>query len=99
DLKRYEEAIGCYLAALNIDPHIGQVKGDLLHATAQVCDWTHLEELWSAVLADLRAGRGTQPMPVMATPASAADLLSCAQLYDRLKNHRHSTPLFSRRPR
>ncbi|MBY0382255.1 MAG: tetratricopeptide repeat protein [Xanthobacteraceae bacterium] len=89
DLKRYDEAIAAYGAAIGIFPGMEQIKGDLLHAMAQICDWRQIKELWAAVLSDLDAGHGTQPMPVLATPASAAELLRCAQLYDA-----HKSPQF-----
>jgi predicted O-linked N-acetylglucosamine transferase (SPINDLY family) len=39
DLKRLDEAIDAYDAVVRLDPDAGAAPGQLLHQTAQICDW------------------------------------------------------------
>jgi predicted O-linked N-acetylglucosamine transferase (SPINDLY family) len=80
--RQYDEAILAFEAALRADPEIEYVPGDLLHAKAHICDWHGLSEDWSKVIHALRAGaRVCAPFPLLASPASAADQMTCSAIY------------------
>jgi protein O-GlcNAc transferase len=81
-LRRYDEAIPAFEAALKADPDIEYVLGDLLHAKAHICDWHGMTEGWSKVIHALQKGaRVSPPFALLASPASAADQLTCSAIY------------------
>jgi len=60
-LKRYAEAAQSYRRALHLDPHVPFLRGSLIHARLQVCDWSGLAEDVDDVTT--RVARGEQAAP------------------------------------
>jgi protein O-GlcNAc transferase len=44
ELRHYDEAIYCYDKALNLNPNINFVYGDLVHLKLKICNWSDLVE-------------------------------------------------------
>ena len=75
DLKRYEEAAGCFATLVERAPDYPFARGQLLHARMLCCDWTGFDELAVAVRDDVRAGRqSAEPFGWQGVSDSPADL-------------------------
>jgi predicted O-linked N-acetylglucosamine transferase (SPINDLY family) len=94
-VRRYDEAIVAFEAALKADSDIEYVLGDLLHAKAHICDWNGMTEGWSKVIHALQGGaRVSSPFALLATPASAADQMTCSVIYATDRFPPGQTPLW-----
>lgn len=71
---RFGEAASAFATALKLDPTVNHVRGILLHARAQACDWDGLAEEWAHLIKDGQRGAYVSaPLAVMATRSSPAD--------------------------
>ena len=81
-MKRYEEAIADFERVLRLDPEYPYVKGKLVHARLDCCDWRSFERDVTAIEADIRSGRrACEPFTFMALSDSPDDQLRCARIY------------------
>ena len=81
-MKRYEEAIADFERVLRLDPEYPYVKGKLIHARLDCCDWRSYEPDVAAIEADIRSGRrACEPFTFMALSDSPDDQLRCARIY------------------
>ena len=72
-------AVADYQAAWRINPDEEDLRGLLVTARMQACDWTGLEDDTAALLADIRAGRTlVDPFSLLAMPSTPEDQLRCA---------------------
>ncbi|HWU54988.1 MAG TPA: tetratricopeptide repeat protein, partial [Rhizomicrobium sp.] len=81
-IGQFDEAASAFRRTEMLAPDMPNLKGALLYAKLQLCDWSdyaqRCEELLQA------AGRGLiQPHTFLLLPASSAQQLTCARAYDR----------------
>ena len=94
ELRRYDLAIADYRAAQRIDPGKENLRGLLVTAQMQACDWTGLAGETDALLADIRRGKAlANPFYLLTTPATAADQLLGARGMTR-RDYLPLSPLF-----
>jgi len=88
--KRHAEALAAYDRALALDPDLDYATGAHILSKRMICDWAGLEEETAGLLAKLRDGNlPSAPFPLLATTATAAEQLQCAQ------RHLRDWPAFS----
>ena len=81
-LRRYEDAAGDCKRLLTLDPDYPFVRGNLLFAQLQCCDWSDLAAEKSAILSALAAGqRVIAPFQAKALGVSPQAELSCAKIW------------------
>ncbi|MEJ0098105.1 MAG: tetratricopeptide repeat protein [Bauldia sp.] len=84
ELKRYDLAIADYRAVQRLDPAKVDLRGLLVVARMNACDWTGLAAETDALLAGVRAGTAhVNPFFLLAMPSTAADQLLCASATTR----------------
>ena len=80
--KQYEQAISDFEQVLRLDPEYPCVKGKLIHAKLDCCDWRSYERDVATIEADIRSGRRIcEPFTFMALSDSADDQLRCTRTY------------------
>jgi protein O-GlcNAc transferase len=95
-LKRYEEAAADLERVLRINPDFPYVRGMLLHARMQLCDWRAFEAEIAGVTAGARAGRpASTPFALLAQSGAARDQLLCAHNWVREKCPPAPAPLYA----
>ena len=79
-LNRREELIGNYQRLLGAAPDFPYVRGYLLHAQLDCCEWAGYDQEVAQITRDVRAGqRADSPFHFLAISESAADQLQCAR--------------------
>lgn len=102
ELNLFSASIDEYTKALGVKPEYEFLKGLLLHAKMQICDWSHYAEL----LGDLERSidcdkKCSPPFPVLALTNSLEQQLRVARLWTQSKfpekkDHNNFNPIFSR---
>jgi protein O-GlcNAc transferase len=82
DLKRPEDAAISLSSLLELSPDYPFAKGKLLHAKMVACNWRGLQQIGTAVAADLQQGkRAAQPFGYQAFATFPRNLHACARIY------------------
>jgi protein O-GlcNAc transferase len=82
NLKRFEDAIAECEEVLRLKPGYPFVRGNLLHAKLQLCDWRDFDAGKASVIAELQSGLPVlQPLQNVQISASPADQLRCARIW------------------
>lgn len=80
-LKLLEPAIECFARAVSIQPDFSDALGSLVQNKLHVCDWKHIDAVFSAVEASINQGGKLVPFNILATPLSAKVQKQCAAQY------------------
>ena len=81
-LKKYKEAVTAYDNALAREPDLIGVEGLRLHAKAQLCDWSNIEDESRHLISAIKDGKpNTGPFQFLAVSSSPEDQLQCAKLW------------------
>ena len=81
-LRRYDEAAADCRRLLALDPDYPFVRGNLLFARLQTCDWRELEAERRAIIAGIAAGkRVIAPFQAKALGLSPEEELRCARIW------------------
>lgn len=101
EMRRFADAIASYEHALAIRPEEPWLRGSLMHAKAQICDWSDLNSRVAELVADIERGTcAVRPFPVLARIDSAAIQRRAAEIWVNATNRsRHSLPPLARRAR
>jgi predicted O-linked N-acetylglucosamine transferase (SPINDLY family) len=82
DLRHPDGARASFAEALALRPDLDYLRGIHLHAKMHVCDWTDFAGDCAQILGAVEQGKAAaQPFQLLATPASAAQQLRCAEVY------------------
>jgi predicted O-linked N-acetylglucosamine transferase (SPINDLY family) len=82
--KRHDAAARDFGRALALDPAFPGLRGLLLHARANVCDWSEMAGTSQRILDDARAGvPSAAPLVVLGITDSAQDQAACARTWMR----------------
>ncbi|MBL0142263.1 MAG: tetratricopeptide repeat protein [Betaproteobacteria bacterium] len=82
ELKRLDEARDACARAIAIDPEVPFAYGHWLHLLMQLCDWNGIQDVIGTTLARVREGKqAADPFTLIATNATPADRLQCAQVF------------------
>ena len=93
---RYDGAFADFDQAYSLNPDMRFVEGCRLHAKMHMCDWSNLEEEMERLAQHVRQGKpATEPFMLLPTPASAQDLLRCAEIYTADKYPPYKFPLWA----
>jgi predicted O-linked N-acetylglucosamine transferase (SPINDLY family) len=85
-LKRHAEAAQSYRRALHLDPHVPFLRGSLIHARLQVCDWSGLAEDADDVMTRLARGeQAAPPFEVLLLADSPALQRKAAEIWAQAK--------------
>jgi protein O-GlcNAc transferase len=80
--RRYEAAYEAYSKALALNPKQERAMAPRIHAKMQLCDWSGLDEDFTATVSALRNDVLIgDPFSLLCVPASPADHLHCARLF------------------
>ena len=86
DLRRYADAANAFGALAADAPRHPFARGQALHAKMLACDWRGLDELVSAIVADVREGRpSAEPFGLLPIVDSADDLMRCARIFSQTR--------------
>ena len=82
ELKLFELSIEGYQETLSLAPNYEYLKGLLVHAKMQICDWSGLETLLSELMIGIESNeRVTPPFPVLALSDSPLVQLKAASIW------------------
>ena len=86
-LGEHDLALSSYARARQLEPQNAVVTAALLFEMQRVCDWSRLDELCAARLADVRAPaeQPTSPFGLISIPSTPQDQLDCAKAFSRLR--------------
>ena len=94
-LHRPDKAIADYEVLLSRDPQNTLVRGNLIRAKLQICDWRGLPELWERAQGDMREdGPAIPPMAVTALMESPAEQLCALRALSAAKYPLQLPPLW-----
>jgi protein O-GlcNAc transferase len=80
DQGRLGDAIAAYQSAIELSPDYPDVFSQLVHQRQHACDWTSFEADQERLLQIVRQGKWSiAPFLLLASPATPADQLLCAQ--------------------
>jgi predicted O-linked N-acetylglucosamine transferase (SPINDLY family) len=81
-LKQGEQALASFEAAFALAPEYPTLRGRLLHAKMQICDWREIEPMTSALVGEIQAGRcASAPFTVVGLVDSPQLQRRAAELY------------------
>jgi FkbM family methyltransferase len=92
---RYEGAFADFDQAYSLNPDMRFVEGCRLHAKMHMCDWKDIDSEMARLSQHVRQGKlATEPFMLLPTPASAEDLLRCAEIYTADKYPPYEKPVW-----
>ena len=95
-LRLKDKAVECYESAVKFKPDLKYIKGTLLYAKMQICDWEKFAEQVKSIDEGLRNDLSVcQPLESMAILNQHALLLKCAKEYVSPKQHETDAQFFS----
>lgn len=81
-LNDWSGAINSYENALSTNPDLAFLRGSLVHAKAQVCDWGNFDEDVSSLIDDIISGKCVvHTFALLALKDSPTEHLKCAEIY------------------
>ena len=95
-IDQSERAVADMQRLLQVAPDYDYVKGDLLHAKMQICDWRTFEIDAATIAAGVQTGkRCCSPFAFQAISRSSRDLYLCANTYALDKYPASASPLWA----
>lgn len=92
-LRRFNDAIASFDRVLAIDPDNASAFGERLSSKMSICDWTNVHSEFQRFAEMAVSGRNVaEPFSVLATPLSAKQQKTCAELYIH-QNHPPISPI------
>jgi len=80
DLKRYQEAIDHYSKALDINPSMPYLRGEILHLQMKIGDWTNFDESIKKITEEMVSGNKVI-MPFAALALFNSEEMNCKVAY------------------
>ena len=86
DLKKYSKAFVCLEHALNLNPMLYFVLGDMIHAKMKMGDWNNIEGYAAKLFTQIQEGRAAaNPFTLFALNDDPALHKQCAEIYSNTK--------------
>ena len=96
-LGRHAQAVASLEQVERLAPGTPYLPGNLLHSRMHICQWDGLDDMVRKLIARIERGESASvPFALLATPATPATLLQCAQTYARSKHPAAAAPGFAR---
>jgi len=86
DLKKYSEAFICLERALNLNPMLYFVLGDMIHAKMKIGDWNNIEGYTAKLFTQIQEGKAAaNPFTLFALNDDPVLHKQCAEIYSNTK--------------